>query len=223
MIPILNRKPSGNGKCLLNMKLSLFSVISDSSVIINTVGHIGILLDLRKQDALANRMNSSGFYKEGISLFNRNAVQNLCQGIVIDSPPELFSADLLLESIVEKSSGLRIHDIPHFCLPVLSLIFQGKAIIRMDLDGEILIRIDKFDENRKLPEAAAVGSQNPSTFFFDIFLQCLPGIFPIEDDGWAIRMTGKLPCLCRRFSVIFLSIFFHQPAAAPQIILAGRF
>ena len=54
------RDPVGNGKGFLDMEITFFSVLSHSSVIIDTVSHIGILLNLCNQDAGSDGMDRTG-------------------------------------------------------------------------------------------------------------------------------------------------------------------
>lgn len=47
-------------KCLFNMKITFLTIFANSSIIIDSVCDIGILLNFRNQDIFANSMNSSG-------------------------------------------------------------------------------------------------------------------------------------------------------------------
>ena len=51
-----DRDPAGHSQCLFNMQVALLAVLADSSVIIDAVSDIGILLDLSDQDALSDRV-----------------------------------------------------------------------------------------------------------------------------------------------------------------------
>ena len=73
----------------------------------------------------------------------------------------------------------------------------------MYLNGQILLCIDKFDQNRELLEGLAVCTQYLFALGINIFLESFTCIFSVYDITWAARMTGKLPGLCQRIPVIF--------------------
>ena len=58
-----NRNTACHCQRLLDMKIALFAVLADSSVIIDPVSDVGILLDLGDQDPLADRVECSGLDK----------------------------------------------------------------------------------------------------------------------------------------------------------------
>ena len=74
--------------------------------VIHTVGHIGVLLDLRDQDILANGMNRAGFNKKNVTLLYFDRIENLKKRIVFDTLCKLFLADLTVETIIKISAFL---------------------------------------------------------------------------------------------------------------------
>ena len=49
-----DRNAPGDRQGLLDMQVTLFAVLADTAVIVDTVGDIGVLLDLGDQDVLAD-------------------------------------------------------------------------------------------------------------------------------------------------------------------------
>ena len=98
---ILNdRNPVCNRKRLLYMQISLFPVFSDSAIIIYTIGYIRILLNLRDQNILSDRMDRSRLYKQYIAFLHRHRIQHLKKRILLNPSCKLFPADLFLESVI---------------------------------------------------------------------------------------------------------------------------
>ena len=205
------------------MEITFFSVLSHSSVIIDTVSHIGILLNLCNQDAGSDGMDRTGLNEEDVSLLYRHCIKHLQKCIFLNSSGKFFLADLRLKTIVEKRVFLGIHHVPHLGFSVLALIFQGIPVIRMDLDGQILLCVDKFDQNRKITEPSAVGSKDFFSCRLYVLFQCLSGIRTVYNRRRTVRMTGQFPCLSQHVAVIFFPVLIRQPAASPEIVLTAWF
>ena len=54
-----DRNTPGDCQRLLNMQVTLFAVLADTAVIVDTVSDIGVLLDLGDQDVLADGMQGT--------------------------------------------------------------------------------------------------------------------------------------------------------------------
>ena len=190
-------------KSFIYMKLSLFSVRSFTSIVVNTVCNIGILLDFSDQASCSDGMDSAWINKKYITLMDHYFIQNICESMIADTFLEFFFRNFFCKSVEKACPFCRIHHIPHLGLSILSFIFQCVSIIRMYLNGKVFFCINKFDQNRELLEGLAVSSQNLFTVFINILLQSFPCIFSVYDITWSVRMTGKLPGLCQRIPVIF--------------------
>ena len=217
-----DRHTACHGQGLFDVQVTLFPVLTYSSVIIDTIGNIGILLDLGDQDSFADRMKGSGFDKQDITLFHRYCVEHFQKGILLNSLREFLPGDLFLETIVKEGSFFRVKDIPHLCFSVLSLVLQGKTIAGMNLDREIVPCVNKLGQNRKLPESPAMCAKHFHALNIQILLQGFSRIRAVHDHGGAVRMAGKFPGLCKDLSVILYVIFIHQPVSAPEIIFTRR-
>ena len=75
---------------LLDVKVSLLSVLADAAVVVHAIGDIGILLNLGNEDSLTDRVQRAGLNKERIALLDRNCVQNLKERIILDPLRELL-------------------------------------------------------------------------------------------------------------------------------------
>ena len=151
-----NRHKVGNCQRLLNMQIAFPSVLSYPSVIIHTVGDIGVLLNLRNQDILSDGVERAGFDEQHIPLLHRDCVQHLKQRVFPDAAFKLGGTDFLAKSVIQKRILPGIHDIPHFCFPILSLMRQRIPVIRMHLNGQVILCVNELDQNGEIPEPSAM-------------------------------------------------------------------
>ena len=205
------------------MKVPLFSVLADSSVIIDPVSDIGILLDLSNQDSFTDGVERSGLNKEHIALFDGHRVENLEKGILLDSAGKLLAGYFLLKPIVEESSLLRVEDIPHLCFAVLTFVLQGKTVAGMDLDRQVVLCVDEFGQDGKLAESSAVCAEHLHALSVQVFLQRFSGVWTVHDHRRSVRMAGQFPRLRQDLSVKLHVVLFCQSVTAPKIIFACRF
>lgn len=70
---------------LVDMQLARLAVLPDTSIVINTVCRIGILLNLTNDDSFADRMKCSRINKEHIALVYRHAIADFQQRILFDA------------------------------------------------------------------------------------------------------------------------------------------
>ena len=108
--------------------------------------------------------------QEGIAVMDFHRIQYFLNGVVFDPLGEFLSGNLTLESIVNESTRGRVEHIPHLGLAVLSFFGQGKAVVGMNLDGQIVTGIDELDQNREIAESAAVGAQHFLSVFLNVFI-----------------------------------------------------
>lgn len=71
---VLRRHKVGDFFRLLNVEFTGLAVLANSAVVVDTVGGVGILLDLSNEDSLAYCMQSSALNKEYVALVHRNVV-----------------------------------------------------------------------------------------------------------------------------------------------------
>ena len=137
------RHSVGNSDCLLYMQIALFPVFSNPVIvkhtkccigIVNPISDIGILLYLRNQDILSDCMNRTRLYEQNISFLYWYCIEHFQKCVLLDPSCKFFFADFFFKSIIKKRFFSGIHYIPHFCFSILSFIFKGISVIRMNLN-----------------------------------------------------------------------------------------
>ena len=153
----------------------------------------------------------------------RYGIEDFQQVVLLDPAGEFLLGDLLVEAVIEESVLTGVHDIPHFRFAVLAFIFQGIAVVRMDLDGQVVPGIDEFDQDRKFTESTAMGSQDILAVQIDVFLKALSGEFAVGNDAGTVGMAGQFPGFRQDISLIIHVVLIDQTMAAPEIIFACRY
>ena len=101
---------------------------------------------------------------------------------------------------------------------------RGILVAGVDLDGERVLGVDKFDEHGKLSESFTVFSQHCPPFPNGI--QVFPQGHTVEltagNRALSVWMGGKLPALRHLVVITVLSVYVAQLCASPKIILEGR-
>ena len=184
-----NGDTAGHRKRLFDMQVPFLSVLPHSSVVIYSVRHIGILLDLRDQDPFPDGMQGPGFNKQHISLAHRHCIEHFQERVFPDPPGEFLPCDLFPEAIIKKCPFFRIEDIPHFCLAVLSLILKREGIPRVDLNRKTVPGVNEFCEDWKFPESSAVRAEHLHPLAVQILLQGLSRMTSVPDHRRSVRMT----------------------------------
>ena len=197
---------TGNVLCLFNVQLPRLAVLADPAVIVYAVGGIGVLLYLGDQYALADSVQRACLDKEHISLVNGNIVCDLEQRIVRYPFGELLFAYLVLEAVQQLCALVAVNDIPHLGLAVLALDPLCVLVVRVYLDREIVLRIDKLYKYREELEPVAVRAENALAVPVDILLKGQPLILSRCNGGWTVLVTGKLPA----FGDLIVVAFFAE-------------
>ena len=220
---LYDRNAAGHSQCLLDVQVSLLAVLADAAVIVHAIGYIGVLLDLGDQDSLADRVKGAGLDEQDVALFHGDSVEHLKQCVLLDPLSEFFPCDLLFEAVIQERAFLGVENVPHLCFAILAFVLKRESVARVDLDRQVVLRVDELGQNREFPESAAMGSKH----FHPLCLKIVPKGFSlvgsVHDHGRAVRMTGELPRLSQDVSFIFNIILIYQSVPAPQIVLAGRF
>ena len=129
-----DRNTACHSQRFLDVQVALLAVLADSSVIIDAVSDIGILLDLSDQDALSDRVERPGLDEQNVAFLDRHRVEHLKKGILLDPAGKFLPCDLSFEPIIEKCAFLRVEDVPHLCFAILAFVLQREPVIGMDLD-----------------------------------------------------------------------------------------
>ena len=105
------------------MKRAGISVFIGPSVIVDPVSYIRALLYLYGKYPLADRVNSTRFYKKDITGLYRYKIQNLQNGIILNALLKLIFRDLTVKAVIDAGSFHCIYYVPYFGLSVLGLVF----------------------------------------------------------------------------------------------------
>ena len=175
------------------MKRSLISVFIHTVVIIQSVGNVGTLLHLRKQSPFTDTVNRSGLYKVNLILLNRNSAKKIRQRFVPDGFFHFFPACISRKAIDYFAAGCRVENIPHFRFTQRSvLICRSICIVRMNLNGKVILCIDQFDQNRKFTAVIRIASKHLG-IFFQYFRKSFPPENSTSDQGHACRVRRTFP------------------------------
>ena len=215
-IMLYRRGAQGHIQRLFHMQGSGLAVGADAAVVVNAVGHVGVLLYLGHHDALADGMQRARRDKKAIPLVHRHGVQNLRQGVVFDALGKFLFADLMVKAIVQKGVRLTIQHVPHLSLAVLVLIFQCVLIEGVYLDGQIVPCIDKFYQNRELFKFCAIGAQG-----FRVSGRIISQGGTVGQVAGAVRVAGEHPGFGQRVQIALHAKIGAQTAAAPQVVFAA--
>ena len=209
------------GQCFFNVKLPGKSVRSHAAIVENTVGHIGILLNLRNDQPRANRVERAGGDKEDVSALDRDGAEDLGQSSVRRPAGQLFSGNLLPEAIVEAGAGGGVQNHPHLRFAVLALVRQSVGVGGVNLDGEILPGVNEFDEHGEIFKLTAVGAQDLRASLFYIGGEGLAGIRAVFQYGGPIGVAGEDPGLRQGRQIAENAKIRFQALPAPDIVLTG--
>ena len=198
------------------------AVRAHAAVVVDPVGHVGILLDLGDHDALADGMQGAGGDEEHIALVHRGRVQHLGEGVVLDAALELLFADLMVKPIVQEGAGLAVQHVPHLGLAVLALVLQGILVAGMHLDGQVVLRVDELGQDGEILEPLAVGAQHALAVLLHVLGQGETCVRPVHDGGGAVLVAGEHPGLGQGVQLALDAKVGAQLLAAPDVILAFR-
>ena len=110
-----------------NISQNFFSICTYPSIIVYTIGNIGILLYFCNQAAASDGMYGAWFDAEYISFFHFYFVYYFQQSFFLNSFCEFFVGDGLFEAVVYEGTWLRIYHIPYFCFSRKLLPFLYKT------------------------------------------------------------------------------------------------
>ena len=122
----------------------------------------------------------------------------------------------MVKAIVQKGVRLTIQHVPHLSLAVLVLIFQCVLIEGVYLDGQIVLCIDEFCQNRELFKFCAISAQ-----CFRVGGRIISQGGAVGQVAGAVRVAGEHPGFGQRVQVALHAKIGAQTAAAPQVVFAA--
>ena len=125
------------------------------AIIVNPVGGIGILLDLRNDNALSNRMERTGLDEKDVAFMYLDFVYQFHKGILLNMGPELLLGDRPFKPIHQFCAGLTVQNHPLSGLSIFPFDAQCICIVRMDLHGQVILRVDQLNKMGNAGNACA--------------------------------------------------------------------
>ncbi len=124
-------------------------------------------------------MDAAGGEEEHVSGSDPVAGQHVSDRVLVDPLLIFIGSDPLGETAQQVRSLVRTHDVPHLSLafhPRVGLL--GKFIVRVDLNGQVALRVDEFYQQREL--RAGLGKDLPADEFGTIFIHHISQAFACE-------------------------------------------
>ena len=134
----------------LGVELTIVAILVLAFEVVDAIGNITGLLNLDNETACSDGVDSAGWDKEAVVLLHVILSQGIGDGIVLYHLLVLLRSNLHLQAVVELGIRLAWQRIPHLGLAAFLTLLLGNFIIRMHLDREVAVGIDKLDEQWKL-------------------------------------------------------------------------
>ena len=216
-IVLLRRRAAGHVQRLFNVQGAGLAVRTDAPVVVDAVGHVGVLLHLGHDDALADGVQRAGRDEKAVALVYGHGVQDLGQGVIFNALRKLLFGDLVRKAVVEIRPRHAVQHIPHLGFAILVFVFQRVVVGRVHLNGQVLAGVDELCQDRELLKFCAVRAQG-----FGVRGRVVRQRRAVGQIARAVRVAGQHPRFGQRFKVALDAEIGAQAAAAPQIILAAR-
>ena len=150
------------------MQFACIAVLIFPVEIVDTISNIRSLLDFRNETPCPDAMDASGRQEEHIARLHRIIGKRIANGIVSNHLRIFFGSNLLTQARTQMCLATVIaNDIPHLGLSHRVMTLHCQFIIRMHLDRQVLLRINKLDKQREFPiETLVIVLAHQSGFVF---------------------------------------------------------
>ena len=179
------------------MQLSIVAILILAFVVVDAVGDVGGLLDFSQIATGSDGMDASGRDEETVALLDLILCQGIADGVVGYHLLILLRGELHLQTVIELGIGSRLHDIPHLRLTTRLALTVGYLVGRVYLDGQVLMGVDKLDQQGELiAKALVVGFAYEGCLLFGN--QGVEGLGGGTTQYWGFIVfdTRNLPALC---------------------------
>ena len=202
----------------LGVQLTGTAVDAGAVVVKDTISDITALLHLRQQYAAADGMHSPERDIEYIARLHLMASQHIADSTVHHSETILQGGNLLLESHQHAGAGLGIDYIPHLRLTLLAMVAHGHLIVRVHLYAEVLMRINKLDQQGQLPPVLLHHgtTQHLLAHFIGKIVEFTACVGTIADYALPLRKRTNLPALAYWHIGRGQTLPLQEPATAPH-------
>jgi hypothetical protein len=130
------------------MESARISVQANTVPIEDAVGGVGVLLDFENDEARADGMDAPAGQEHGVAGFDLNPMEAVSDGSGLDLLRELVASDTAFQADIKLGPGRGIGDVPHLGFG-FAAEFGGLFRWRMDLEGELFLGVEDFDQERK--------------------------------------------------------------------------
>ena len=132
------------------MEFTGLAIHARTVIVVDAIGDIAGLLDLRQENACTDGMNTTGREVEDIARGNLVTCQHLGDGMVLYAFLIFFGGHLATETGIEIATRLSIEDVPHLALTHLTMDALCHLVVGMHLDAEVFLGIDELNQKGQL-------------------------------------------------------------------------
>ena len=161
------------------MQFTQVTVLVSTVEVINTVSDVGSLLYFCQEASGSNAVDTSCRQEEYIARLYVIFVEGITNCIVFNHVGIFLRSNLFFQTRIQVclSAGI-VDDIPHFCFTHRLVALHGQFIVRVYLNRQILLGVNKLDKQRELALESLVVffSYQLSFIFFHQLSQVLAGI-----------------------------------------------
>ena len=135
---------------LLHVQFAQTSLGVPAFEIVNTVRYIGRLLDLGQENPPPDGVYPSRRQEKTIAPVDGFAVQDLLQTSRVEILQVFLPGDRPGKARHQAGSRIGVQHIPHLGFPAQQPFAAGRLVVRVHLDGQIVLRTDELDQQRKI-------------------------------------------------------------------------
>ena len=132
------------------MKLAVVAVLVLTLEVVDAICNVAGLLNFSEKTTCADGVDTSCGQEEAVAFLHVVTVDGVDNSVVLHHLSILLGCNFLLQTTEQRGVFVRIHEIPHLCLAALLALELCNLVGGMHLNGKILTRIDKLDEQREL-------------------------------------------------------------------------
>ena len=109
-----------------------------AAVIVQAIGHVGVLLRLQHHDAGKNRVNGAGVDKNHFVFLHRNRLQQVFERVIVNGGFHVGQAGSGAQAQRDGCARIGFQNVPAFCFPVRLAMLPRHFISGMNLHAQLL-------------------------------------------------------------------------------------
>ena len=179
------------------MQLAGFPVRPRAAVVVDAVGDVRGLLDLRHERPGADGMHTSRRQEEQVARNDGIVAQGIGQRMVGDHAFILRRSELLRETRFQVRPLICGHDVPHLGLAVALVARPCQLVVGVYLDREVLTGVDELHQQGEFRSMTFVDgfADQLAAEAGDKLRERPTRIFALSDNGLVARDARQLPAL----------------------------